>query len=140
MVIVFIILKIQDEIKLVAQKSLNPKLAPIMSTVPEDNKEESAQQVEVGEYVKEGDQHWLNILNAADENGTADAFLDMMVSYFEGTLGFAGFLAGFQFIGIGGFEIVDDESRIAGFILVVALIISILSASLAIIEVFNTNH
>eukprot|EP00486_Rosalina_sp_Unknown_P012713 CAMPEP_0201596606 /NCGR_PEP_ID=MMETSP0190_2-20130828/193262_1 /ASSEMBLY_ACC=CAM_ASM_000263 /TAXON_ID=37353 /ORGANISM="Rosalina sp." /LENGTH=130 /DNA_ID=CAMNT_0048057065 /DNA_START=29 /DNA_END=418 /DNA_ORIENTATION=+ len=106
-----------------------------MSTIPtDDQKEESAAQVKVGAIVKENDKHWLNILNAADENGTADDFIEMMVSHFEGTLGFAGFLAGFQFIGIGGFEIVDDTSEVGLFIIVVALIISILSASLAIIE------
>ena len=104
--------------------------------IPKDNDDgKTDTEFIIGEYVKESDKHWLNILNATEEDGTADNFIDAMVAYFEGILGFAGFLAGFQFIGIGGFDFVDDTSEVAGFILVIALVISILSAPLAIIEV-----
>ncbi len=41
---------------------------------------------------------WINVLYANSEDENCDDFVDLVVNYYESSLGFAGFLAGFEFL------------------------------------------
>eukprot|EP01084_Bolivina_argentea_P152401 265873_1 len=77
---------------------------------------------------------WINVLYANSEGENCDDFVDLVVNYYESSLGFAGFLAGFEFLGVSGITIEDDVTELAAFFMTLAFLLSIFSAMLLVIQ------
>ena len=86
-------------------------------------------------YPKTLTDRWLNVLyGCTDSNGDCKAFIEYNVSYYETSLGFAGFLAGFEFLGLSGMEITDDTTKLSAFLMTLSFVFSVIASAILIIQ------
>ena len=78
---------------------------------------------------------WLNVLyGCTDENNDCKGFIEYNVSYYETSLGFSGFLAGFEFLGVSGMEINDDISKLSAFLMTLSFVFLVIALAILIIQ------
>ena len=70
---------------------------------------------------------WLSNLEANCDGDNCDDFVDLMVGYSDATLGFAGFLAGFEFIGLTDLDASNDITLTASFIITLSFTFAIIA-------------
>lgn len=112
-----------------------------MSTdgIPRDEPEEadrakSISNIDMNDLPQSWRDRWLNIVYGNSEGDNCDEFVDVVISYYESMLGFSGFLAGFEFLGVSGIEVDNDTTELAAFIMTLAYVFAMGAACILLIQ------
>eukprot|EP00486_Rosalina_sp_Unknown_P002525 CAMPEP_0201567376 /NCGR_PEP_ID=MMETSP0190_2-20130828/7866_1 /ASSEMBLY_ACC=CAM_ASM_000263 /TAXON_ID=37353 /ORGANISM="Rosalina sp." /LENGTH=160 /DNA_ID=CAMNT_0047987297 /DNA_START=23 /DNA_END=502 /DNA_ORIENTATION=- len=105
-----------------------------MNESPDAHRSKSISEIDMNDLPGSWRDRWLNVLYGNCDGDNCDEFVDVVISYYESMLGFSGFLAGFEFLGVSGIEVDSDTTELAAFIMTLAYVFAMMSACILLIQ------